>query len=83
MEFPQNGRTCVWRFGHLADACKKQADPEVNMLVIVGWPGTQFGDSNTMSNITDFQILHRKSVIFDVVLNFLNKPPFVGWPTDY
>ena len=29
------------------------------------------------------QILHLKSVIFDVVLNFLNKPPFEGWPTDY
>ncbi len=28
-------------------------------------------------------ILHWKSVIFDVVLNFLNKPLFEGWPTDY
>ncbi len=28
---------------------------KVNYCVIVGWPGTQFGDSNTMSNITDFQ----------------------------
>ena len=23
--------------------------------LIVGWPGTQFGDSNMTSNITDFQ----------------------------
>ncbi len=29
------------------------------------------------------QFLHWKSVIFDVILNFLNKPLFEGWPTDY
>ncbi len=29
------------------------------------------------------QILHWKSVIFDVVLYFLNKPLFEGWPTSY
>ena len=29
------------------------------------------------------QILHWKSVIFDIILNFFDKPLFEGWPTDY
>ena len=28
-----NGRTCVWGFGHYAYPCEKQAEPEVNMLL--------------------------------------------------
>ncbi len=65
--------------------------------LVVSWPGTQFGDSNTTSNITDFQcrtlmlgpspfgniFLHWKSVIFDIVLKLLKKPLFEGWPADY
>ncbi len=28
-------------------------------------------------------ILEKKSILFDGLLNFLNKPLFLGWPIDY
>ena len=28
-------------------------------------------------------LLQRKSILFAGLLNFLNKPLFLGWPTDY
>ncbi len=39
--------------------------------------------SSKILTIGTSEIVHQKSVIFDVVLNFLNKPLFEGWPTDY
>ena len=58
---------------------------------LVGWVGTQFGDSNTRGPVRGgrFQFFRLsvafflKSEIFDVVLKFLNKPLFEGWPTNY
>ncbi len=37
---PSIGRTCVWRFGHLVDPSKKQAEPEVNLFVNTRTPRT-------------------------------------------
>ncbi len=45
------GRTCVWRFRHLADPCKKQADPEVNMLVKTRTPRTRTNHAPTRPQV--------------------------------
>ena len=42
------GRTCVWRFGHLAYPCKKQVENEVHLLVNTRTPPRGLGRARTL-----------------------------------
>ena len=64
------GRTCVWRFGHLADPSKKQAETKVNMLVNTRTPSRCLGrawtvhEPNHTSTTTDCAVwIYRFTVL--------------------